>query len=72
MEFLKSLNVWQKRAIAGYAYSYYIGCMSGACPVTNNPYISTIYGTSAGVLLVNSRNKSQEKENGNDNATTAS
>lgn len=78
MEFLKSLNVWHKRAIAGmlgaiagYAYYYYIGCMSGACPITSNPYISTIYGTVAGALLVNGKKKSQEKNNGNDNSTTA-
>ena len=78
MEFLKSLNVWYKRAIAGaigalagYAYYYYIGCMSGSCPITSNPYISTIYGTVAGMLLVNGKKKPQDNDHGNDNSTTA-
>ena len=77
MEFLKSLNVWYKRAIAGaigamagYAYYYYIGCMSGTCPITSNPYISTIYGTVAGILLVNGKKKIQGKDHGNDNSAT--
>ena len=78
MEFLKSLNVWYKRAIAGaigaiagYAYYYYIGCMSGSCPITSNPYIATIYGTVAGMLLVNGKKKPQDNEHGNDSTTTA-
>ena len=78
MEFLKSLNVWYKRAIAGtvgaiagYAYYYYIGCMSCSCPITSNPYISTIYGTVAGILLVNGKKKPQDNDHGNDSSTTA-
>jgi hypothetical protein len=39
-------------ATAGYAYYFYIGCASGTCPITSNPWISTIYGTVAGLLLV--------------------
>lgn len=73
MEFFKSLNLLQKRIIAGalgaaagYAYYYYIGCMSGSCPITSNPYISTIYGALLGVLLVPSQKQSTEKNNGND------
>ncbi len=38
-------------AAAGYAYYYYIGCVSGTCPITSNPYISTIYGGVMGFLL---------------------
>jgi hypothetical protein len=44
--------------IAGYAYYYFIGCASGACPIQSNPYISTIYGMIAGaVFLVPSKKK---------------
>lgn len=77
MEFFTSLNVWQKRtlagiagAAAGYAYYYYIGCMSGTCPITSNPYISTLYGTVIGVLMVNGKKKTQEVQNGNNSTTT--
>jgi hypothetical protein len=38
-------------AVAGFAYYRYIGCSSGACPLTSNPYISTIYGAVMGALF---------------------
>jgi hypothetical protein len=44
-------------AAAGYAYYYYIGCASGVCPITSNPWISTAYGALLGALLVPSRRK---------------
>jgi hypothetical protein len=37
--------------VAGYAYYRFIGCSSGACPLTSNPYISTIYGAVMGALF---------------------
>lgn len=46
---------------AGFAYYYYIGCQSGACPITNNPYISMGYGLAAGLLL-GWENKKGKKE----------
>ena len=38
-------------ALAGFAYYYFIGCASGTCPITSNPYITTIYGATFGAVL---------------------
>ena len=35
----------------GYAYHRLVGCSSGACPITANPYISTLYGAVIGGLF---------------------
>lgn len=35
----------------GFAYYKFVGCASGACPLTSNPWISTIYGSVLGVLV---------------------
>jgi len=37
-------------AAAGFAYYKFVGCASGACPLTSNPYISTIYGALIGAF----------------------
>jgi len=48
--------------ILGFAYYYFIGCKSGACPITGNPYISLLYGAGMGLLLtLPSSQKSVEK-----------
>ncbi len=78
MEFFKSLTLWQKRAVAaciggtaGYAYYHFIGCASGTCPITSNPYISTGYGILAGAFLVDKPKKEKKEiEHGNDSAST--
>ena len=38
-------------AIGGFLYYRFVGCVSGACPITSNPYISTVYGGVIGTLL---------------------
>ncbi len=35
----------------GFAYYYFIGCRSGACPITSSPLVSTAYGSLVGGLL---------------------
>ncbi len=38
----------------GFAYYKFVGCSSGACPLTSNPFISTLYGLILGVLVASS------------------
>jgi hypothetical protein len=61
MNFLLSFPVmvwfWRIAPIAigaagGYAYYKFVGCRSGMCPITSNPWISTIYGAILGSMWV--------------------
>lgn len=47
------IGVWGTSVLAamGYAYYKFIGCRTDACPLTSNPWISTIYGAFVGGLL---------------------
>ena len=51
--------LWAGRALpivlgagAGYGYYKFVGCRSGVCPITSNPWISTIYGAVLGSMWV--------------------
>jgi hypothetical protein len=39
--------------IVGFLYYRFIGCRSGVCIITGNPYISTIYWAVIGGLIAN-------------------
>jgi len=36
--------------VLGYGYHRLVGCRTGACPITANPYVSTVYGGLMGLL----------------------
>jgi len=38
-------------SIAGYLYYHFVGCASGTCPITSNPYMSIGYGALMGYLV---------------------
>ena len=51
------MSGWGKRVLfavlgagAGFAYYYFVGCASGTCPITSNPFVSTGYGALMGVV----------------------
>ena len=47
-------------AIGGFAWYYFVGCASGACPISSNPYVSTGYGALMGLLLAGNTAKRQK------------
>ncbi|HNX82319.1 MAG TPA: DUF6132 family protein [Candidatus Omnitrophota bacterium] len=42
-------------AAVGFAVGYFGRCASGTCPLTSNPWISTVVGALFGLFLVASR-----------------
>ncbi len=55
-------HIWWRRlfyvsagALIGFAYYRFIGCYSGTCPITSNPYLMIGYGAIVGILLSQKR-----------------
>lgn len=43
--------------LAGYAYYFFVGCANGTCPISSNPFMSTLWGLLIGGLFLNSFEK---------------
>jgi hypothetical protein len=39
-------------AAGGFLYYRLIGCKTGFCPITRNPWISTLYGALLGLMFI--------------------
>ncbi len=46
----------------GFLYYFFVGCASGTCPISSNPYISTLYGAGIGFLLAWSADDKKSQE----------
>ena len=59
-EFFKSWYFWKPLlaimigGFAGFLYYYFVGCSSGHCAITSNPYMSVLWGGMMGFFVVNS------------------
>jgi hypothetical protein len=58
-ELIGSAYFWKPAAgviiggIAGFMYYYFVGCASGTCGITNNPFTSVLFGCVMGLFIAN-------------------
>ena len=46
----------------GFAAYWFIGCTTGACPLTSNPWVSTFLGLGLGAMFTSKPNSSEPNE----------
>jgi hypothetical protein len=63
---LKSIAGLAIGGTLGFLYYRFVGCSSGRCAITSNPYLSTLFGAVAGfVFFFSPGKKSESKSNSN-------
>ncbi len=59
-ELVRSSNFWKPAAgaivggVAGFMYYYFVGCASGSCAITSNPFLNILFGALTGLFITNS------------------
>jgi hypothetical protein len=59
-EFFRSWYFWKPfigvvaGGVVGFLYFYFVGCKSGTCAITTNPYRSILFGALLGFFLTGS------------------
>jgi len=66
LKLLLKIGVIALGAILGFMYYKFIGCQSGVCPITSNPWISTGYGALIGFVFTLNNKKKEETKLEND------
>ena len=51
-------------ALGGYIYYLEVGCSSGSCAITSNPYLSILWGAAMGYLVFDLFKKKKRKDIG--------
>lgn len=49
-------------SLGGYLYYIYVGCVTGTCAITSNPYMSILYGSIMGYLLLSLFQKNPKRK----------
>ncbi len=59
---LKSIIGMLVGVAGGYIYYIKVGCTSGSCPITSNPWMTMLWGLMMGYLVGDMFNKDAKKE----------
>ncbi len=55
---IRSVNFWKPASAAiiggiiGFLYYHFVGCASGTCAITSNPFSSVLFGAAIGFFIV--------------------
>ncbi|KAF0197271.1 MAG: hypothetical protein FD166_1913 [Bacteroidetes bacterium] len=63
---LKNISGIALGIIGGYLYYRFVGCSSGGCAITSNPYMSMLWGGVLGYLLADIFKLKDAKKSGED------
>ena len=58
---LKSIIGMVVGVVGGYIYYIEVGCKSGSCPITSNPWMTMLWGLAMGYLIGDMFNKEAKK-----------